>query len=155
MMGNVEKRLQELGIELPKAPNAAGSYVLTRRHGNVLYVSGMLPLRDGKVVYQGPVGEEQTLEQAQEAAALCIINALAAIQAAVGSLDAIEAVLLLQGFVLAPYRYPDSPKVINGASDLLAKVLGSAGQHARAAIAVGGLPLDATVEVQLTVALRG
>ncbi|MDP0501729.1 MAG: RidA family protein [Verrucomicrobiota bacterium JB022] len=154
-MGNVEKRLQELGLELPGVPKAAGSYVLSRRTGNTLYISGMLPVRDGQLTCKGPVLEEKTLEQAQEAAALCVANALAVAQAELGSLDQIEAVLLLQGFVLAPPRFPDSPKVINGASDFLVKVLGDAGKHARAAITVSGLPLDATVEVQLTLAIKG
>ena len=151
---NPETKLQELGLTLPQPPAAAGAYVPAVRTGNLLYLAGTLPMRDGKIVYAGKVGKEFTLEQGAEAAQLCTLNALANAKVALGSLDAIVRVVMVNGFVNGVDGFSDSPKVLNGASEFLLKVLGDAGKHARAAVSVNGLPLGAAVEVQLVLEVR-
>jgi enamine deaminase RidA (YjgF/YER057c/UK114 family) len=151
---NPEKNLQELGLTLPQPPAAAGAYVPAVRTGNLLYLAGTLPMRDGKIVYGGKVGQEINLAQAAEAAQLCTLNALANAKAALGSLDAVVRVVMVNGFVNGIDGFSDSPKVLNGASEFLLKVFGDAGKHARAAVSVNGLPLGAAVEVQIVLEVR-
>ena len=146
---NPEKKLRELGLTLPQPPAAAGAYVPAVRTGNLLYLAGTLPMRDGKIVYAGKVGQEINLVEAAEAAQLCTLNALANAKAALGSLDAVVRVVMVNGFVNGIDGFSDSPKVLNGASEFLLKVFGDAGKHARAAVSVNGLPLGAAVEVQI------
>ncbi len=114
----------------------------------------MLPMMNGQLTHVGQVGREQTVETAAKAAEVCALNTLANIKAAAGSLDAVARIVFVNGFVNAVDGFADSPAVINGASDLLVKVFGDAGRHARAAVAVNGLPRRATVEVQLVVELK-
>ena len=151
---NPESRLAELGLSLPTPPAAAGSYVPAVRTGTLLYCSGTLPILEGKLTHTGQVGREQTVQTAAKAAEACVLNTLANIKATAGSLDAVARVVFVSGFVNAVDGFADSPAVINGASDLLVKVFGEAGRHARAAVAVNGLPRGATVEVQLVVELK-
>lgn len=151
---NPEKNIQELGLTLPQPPAAAGAYVPAVRTGNLLYLAGTLPMRDGKIVYAGKVGQEINLVQAAEAAQLCTLNALANAKAALGSLDAVVRVVMVNGFVNGIDGFSDSPKVLNGASEFLLKVFGDAGKHARAAVSVNGLPLGAAVEVQIVLEVR-
>ena len=151
---NPEVRLAELGLSLPNPPAAAGSYVPTVRTGNLLYCSGTICLWNGQMSHTGQVGREQTVETGALAAEVCALNALANIKAAVGSLDQVARVVFVSGFVNAIEGFADSPAVINGASDLLLKVFGDAGRHARAAVAVNGLPRGSTAEVQLVVELK-
>lgn len=151
---NPEKNIQELGLTLPQPPAAAGAYVPAVRTGNLLYLAGTLPMRDGKIVYGGKVGQEINLVQAAEAAQLCTLNALANAKAALGSLDAVVRVVMVNGFVNGIDGFSDSPKVLNGASEFLLKVFGDAGKHARAAVSVNGLPLGAAVEVQIVLEVR-
>lgn len=150
----VESNLAKLGIQLPPPPQPAGNYVPAVRVGNLLYVSGMLPMADGKVLYQGPVGDECSIEKAQEAAKLCALNILSVILSEAGSWDRVKRLVQLQGFVFGPGGFPDSPKVLNGASDLMVAVLGEKGKHSRAAVTVAGLPLKAAVEIQAIVELQ-
>jgi enamine deaminase RidA (YjgF/YER057c/UK114 family) len=145
-----EARLGELGLTLPDPPAAAGAYVPAVRTGNLLVLAGTLPVRDGKVTHAGKVGRELDIPAAAEGARLCALNALANARAALGSLDAVRRVVMVQGFVNGVDGFPDSPKVLNGCSELLLEVFGEAGRHARAAVSVNGLPLNAAVEVQLT-----
>jgi enamine deaminase RidA (YjgF/YER057c/UK114 family) len=147
---SVSSRLRELGVELPAPPASAGAYVPSVRTGNLLVLAGTLPVRDGKVAYAGKVGRDLDVAAAAEGARLCALNALANAQAALGSLDAIKRVVMVQGFVNGVDGFADSPKVLNGCSEFLVAVLGEAGKHARAAVSVNGLPLNAAVEVQLT-----
>ncbi len=147
---SAESRLRELGLELPAPPPSAGAYVPSVRTGNLLVLAGTLPVRDGKVAYAGKVGRDLDIAAAAEGARLCALNALANAQAALGSLDAIRRVVMVQGFVNGVDGFADSPKVLNGCSEFLVAVLGEAGKHARAAVSVNGLPLNAAVEVQLT-----
>ncbi len=149
-----ETRLAALGLNLPPPPAAAGSYVPAVRTGNLLFCSGTLCTRDGQLTHAGAVGREQTVATAQAAAAVCALNLLANIQAAVGSLDQVARLVCVNGFVNAIDGFADSPAVLNGASDLFVSVFGEAGKHARAAVAVNGLPRNATVEVQAVVELK-
>jgi enamine deaminase RidA (YjgF/YER057c/UK114 family) len=151
---NPESRLAELGLVLPQPPAAAGSYVATVRTGNLLYCAGTLPTIDGKLVCGGQVGREQTVMTGAKAAELCALNTLANIKAALGTLDRVTRIVFVSGYVNAVDGFADSPAVINGASDLFLKVFGEAGRHARAAVAVNGLPRGATAEIQAVVEIR-
>src|SRR3954469_7461099 len=146
---NPEAKLTELGLTLPTPPAAAGSYVASVRTGNLLYCAGTISLLDGKITHLGQVGKEQTVETGKKSAEVCALNTLANIKAAVGSLDQVTRIVFVSGFVNAVDGFTESPAVINGASDLFLKVLGEAGKHARAAVAVNGLPRGTTVEVQV------
>jgi len=142
------QRLADLNIELPAAPAPAGNYVPALRTGNLLYLSGAICLVDGAMSHTGKVGAERDIVYGQDAARVCTLNLLAVAQAQLGDLDKIVRVVQLNGFVNAVPSFPDSPAVINGASDLLVDILGDRGRHTRAAVAVTGLPKDSTVELQ-------
>lgn len=148
---SVEAKLKELGLELPPAPAPAGNYVPTVRTGNLLFVSGALALKNGEVTHAGQVGAEQSVESGYEAARVAALNTLAAIKGELGSFDAVKRLVMVNGFVNATPNFGESPKVINGASDLFAAALGEKGKHARAAVAVAGLPLKSAVELQVVV----
>lgn len=151
---NPEAKLAELGLKLPDAPAAAGSYVPTVRTGNLLYCSGTISAINGRITHAGQVGKEQTVQTGYESAKICALNTLANIKAALGSLDRVSRFVYVGGFVNAVSGFTDSPAVINGASDLFVAVFGDAGKHARAAVAVAGLPKDSTVEVQVVVEVK-
>jgi enamine deaminase RidA (YjgF/YER057c/UK114 family) len=151
---NPESKLAELGLTLPNPPAAAGSYVPTVRTGNLLYCAGTICLLDGKMTHTGQVGKEQTIDTAKKSAEIAALNTLANIKAAVGSLDRVARIVMVNGFVNAVDGFADSPAVINGASDLFVKIFGDAGKHARAAVAVNGLPRGSTTEVQVIVELK-
>lgn len=155
MAMSIENRLTELGVALPAPPAAAGSYVPVVRAGNLLYCAGTLCSRDGRLTHTGPVGRDQTVATAREAARVCVLNTLANLKAATGSLDTVKRIVMVTGYVNAVAGFAGSPAVINGASDLLVEIFGEAGRHARAAVAVTGLPGDATVEVQVIVEAKG
>lgn len=147
---SAEQRLRELGLALPVPPASAGAYVPAVRTGNLLVLAGTLPMRDGKVAFAGKVGRDLDVAAAAEGARLCALNALANAKAALGSLEAVRRVVMVQGFVNGVDGFADSPKVLNGCSEFLLAVFGEAGRHARAAVSVNGLPLNAAVEVQIT-----
>jgi enamine deaminase RidA (YjgF/YER057c/UK114 family) len=151
---NPEARLAELGLSLPNPPAAAGSYVPTVRTGNLLYCAGTICLLNGQMTHTGQVGKEQTVETGSRSAEVCALNTLANIKAAVGSLDRVARIVFVSGFVNAVNGFADSPAVINGASDLFVKIFGEAGKHARAAVAVNGLPRGSTTEVQVVVEIK-
>lgn len=151
---NPEAKLAELGLTLPNPPAAAGSYVPTVRTGNLLFCAGTICMIDGKMTHTGQVGKEHTIESGAKAAEVCALNTLANIKAAVGSLDKVARIVMLNGFVNAVDGFADSPAVINGASDLFLKVFGEAGKHARAAVATNGLPKGTTTEIQVIVELK-
>lgn len=146
---SVQDRLNELGLVLPPAPKPIAAYVPVVRTGNLLVLSGQLPLRNGELVATGPVPSKVTVELAQEAAAQCVLNALAiAADALDGNLNRIKQVVRVGAFVLSDNGFGDQAKVVNGASELLEKLLGAAGKHARASIGVNALPLSASVEIE-------
>jgi enamine deaminase RidA (YjgF/YER057c/UK114 family) len=144
----IEQRLAELGLELPKAAAPAANYVPWTRSGSTVYISGQLPMKDGKVAVGGKLGADVVLEEGQEAAKICALNILAQLKnACEGDLGRVRRCLKLGGFVACEPSFTDHPKVINGASDLMVAILGPVGQHARFAVGVAALPFDAAVEV--------
>ncbi|MEJ2314675.1 MAG: RidA family protein [Nitrospirota bacterium] len=142
------EKLKALGIELPPAPEALGSYVPARRTGNLVFLSGILPLVDGKVLRKGKVGAELTLEEAQREAQKAAINALAIISSYAGGLENVAGCVKVTGYVASAPGFTEQHKVLNAVSDLVAQVFGESGKHARAAVGVGALPLDAPLEVE-------
>lgn len=151
----VEERLRELGIDLPEPPAPAGSYVPARLQGDLLAVSGQLPITPGEPLRAGRCGEDVTVEEGYALARRCALNGLAAARAALGSLDRVAGVVRVGGYVAAPADFTQHPAVINGASDLLVEVFGEAGRHARAAVGVSSLPLGAPVEVEFLFEVAG
>jgi enamine deaminase RidA (YjgF/YER057c/UK114 family) len=149
----IEERLKSLNIVLPSPPKPAGSYVSVTISGKIAYVSGQIPIADGKITHKGKVPVQQPVEEAQKAARLCIINALAQLKSEIGSLDKISRILKVSGFVNSASDFVDQPKVINGASDLLFEIFGEKGKHSRVSIGAASLPLDSTVEIDMTVEL--
>jgi enamine deaminase RidA (YjgF/YER057c/UK114 family) len=143
-------RLQELGIALPGVAAPLASYVPAVRTGNVVYTSGQLPMEAGKLVGTGKVGAEITPEQGKAMARICVLNALAAVDSVAG-IDAVVRVVKVVGFVASAPGFTGQPGVVNGASELLAEVFGETGAHARSAVGVAELPLDAPVEVEMIV----
>lgn len=148
-MGKIADRLKELNIELPQAAAPVANYVGWVRAGNLIFTAGQIPLKDGKPVCTGKVGADVSIEEAEEAARLCAINAIAQAAAALdGDLDRIVRVVKLTGFVNANNDFTQHPQVVNGASGLMVEVFGEAGRHARSAVGSSSLPLDVTVEVE-------
>ena len=146
-----EQRLAELGLTLPPVAAPVAAYVPAVRTGNLVYTSGQLPLVDGALPAAGKVGAEVSPEDAHALARTCALNGLAAVAAEVGDLSRIRRVVKVVGFVASAPGFTGQPKVVNGASELLGEVLGDAGVHARSAVGVAVLPMDAPVEVELIV----
>lgn len=143
-------RLAELGLTLPELVPPIAAYVPAVRSGNHVHVSGQLPIADGELLATGKVGAEVTAEQARQLAAQCALNALAAVDALVG-LDRVVQIVKVTGFVASAEGFTGQPTVLNGASELLGKVFGDAGRHARSAVGVAELPLGAPVEIDMIV----
>ncbi|MEV5593982.1 RidA family protein [Streptomyces sp. NPDC052496] len=150
-MSAVEDRLAELGLKLPQVVPPLASYQPAVRSGAYVHTSGQLPMVDGALPATGKVGAEVSPEQAKELAATCALNALAAVKSVIGDLDKIVRVVKVVGFVASAPDFTGQPGVINGASELLGEVLGDKGVHARSAVGVAVLPIDAPVEVEMQV----
>ena len=144
-------RIKELGITLPEVAKPAGAYVPAMQSGNLVFTAGQIPLVDGKLVATGKVGKEISVEQARDIARICALNALAAVKGVVGDLDRVKKVVKVVGFVASTADFTQQPQVVNGASELLEQILGANGIHARSAVGVAVLPLDAPVEIELIV----
>ena len=149
-MSGTEK-LAELGFELPKVAAPVAAYVPAVVTGNLVFVSGQLPFVDGELPRTGHVGGDVTPDEAKDLARICVLNGLAAIDDAIGSIDRVTRVVKVGGFVASSSGFTGQPAVINGASELLGEVFGDAGRHARAAVGVAELPLSSPVEVDLIV----
>ena len=145
----IEQKLQEMGLSLPELAKPVAAYVPAVRVGNAVYTSGQIPLVKGEVKCKGKLGREFSVEDGYEAAKICALNCLAAAKSVVGDLDKIEKVVKVVGFVNSEAGFTDQPKVVNGASELLGKVFGSAGEHSRSAVGVSELPLGVAVEVEM------
>lgn len=150
-MTAVEEKLAGLGLTLPEVAAPLASYVPAVRTGRYVYTAGQLPLVDGKLGVTGKVGAEVTPEEAKALARTCALNALAAVKSVVGDLDKVVRVVKVVGFVASAPDFTAQPGVVNGASELLGEALGDAGVHARSAVGVAVLPLDAPVEVEIQV----
>jgi enamine deaminase RidA (YjgF/YER057c/UK114 family) len=149
MSGRIEQRLHEIGVTLPAPGQAAGNYVPHVITGNLVYLSGQVPLENGARKFLGKVGKELSAEDGQKAARLCALNLLTRLKAACNDdLDRVVRCVKLTGFVNAAPEFGDHPKVINGASDLMVEVFGDAGRHARSAVGMGSLPFGVAVEVE-------
>ena len=147
----IEEKLNALELNLPEPAAKAGNYVPFVKTGNLLYLSGTLPVMNGAITHEGKVGKEQTIESGKEAARICALNTLTNIKQALGSLDAVKQIVFVGGYVNGVDGFADSPAVINGASDLFVELFGEKGMHSRAAVAVAGLPKNSTVEIQCVV----
>ena len=148
MAGKIDARLKELGIEIKQPAAPVANYVGFVKTGNLVFVSGQVTLKDGKLQYQGKLGADVSLEDGQAAARLCATNIIAQLKAACdGDLDRVQRIVKLGGFVNSTPEFADQPKVINGASDLMVEVFGDKGKHARAAVSAGALPMQVAVEV--------
>ena len=151
MATSPESRLEELGIKLPATPAPAGAYVPATRAGNLVFTAGQLPLEAGELNVRGKVGDTVGVGEAREAARLCAMNALAAASTQTGGVDGISRIVKVTGFVASAPGFNEQPQVINGASEFLGEIFGDAGLHARSAVGVAELPMDAPVEVELVV----
>ena len=147
----IDEKLKSLNIILPNAPKPAGSYIPVVITNNIAYVSGQIPVKDGKVVFSGKVPTQQSIEEAGKAAKLCAINALAQLKASLGNLDKINKIIRVSGFVNSTPEFDQQPKIINSASDLLFNIFGEKGKHTRIAVGVASLPLESTVELDMIV----
>ncbi len=148
---SVEQKLAELGLTLPSVATPAGAYVPAVISGNLVFTAGQIPLVDGTLMATGKVGQEISPEFAKEIAQRCALNGLAAVKSVLGDLSRVKRVVKVVGFVASTPEFTGQPGVINGASELLGHVFGDAGLHARSAVGVASLPLDAPVEVELIV----
>ncbi len=149
MTSPIERRLEELGLNLPEVPAPAGNYLPWVRSGKLLFVSGQVPMVGGRILVAGRLGEDVGLEEGQRAARICALNLLAQAKAALdGDLSGLARCLKLGGFVACTADFTDHPKVINGASDLMVAAMGETGRHARFAVGAPSLPLGAAVEVE-------
>ena len=149
-----DDKLKALGLTLPPAPKPVGSYVAAVRTGNLLFVSGQLPMKDGQLMARGHVPADVSLEEAQACARQAALNALAVVAAEVGGLDKVARIVRIVGHVASSPGFIDQAKVVNGASDLLAEVFGDAGRHSRAALGSAELPLGAPIELEMIVEVK-
>jgi len=157
VVGIIEQRLAELGFVVPDVAPPVAAYVPAVRDGDLVWTSGQLPMVGGVLAATGKVGEGEGLvspQQAQDLARTCALNALAAVKSVIGDLDQVAQVIKVVGFVASDPAFTGQPGVVNGASELLGQVFGDAGVHARSAVGVAVLPLDAPVEVEITVRVR-
>jgi enamine deaminase RidA (YjgF/YER057c/UK114 family) len=148
MSPSIESRLKELGVTLPAAAAPAANYLPYMRTGNLVFTAGQLPLKDGKLAWKGLLGRDLDTATGREAAKLCAVNVLAQAQAAVGDLEKVRRIVKITVFVASTPDFTEQHLVANGASDFLVAVLGENGKHARAAVGMASLPLDAPVEVE-------
>ncbi len=147
----IEEKLRSLNIDLPIPPKPAGSYIPVVVTGNLAFVSGQIPMQDGKVVFTGKVPTEKSIEDAQKAAKMCAINILAQLKANLGSLDKVVKIVRISGFVNSAPDFAEQPKIINAVSDLFFDIFGESGRHSRIAVGVSSLPLNSTVEIDAVV----
>ena len=153
-MALIEKKLEEMGIVLPEAPEPIANYVSVKREGQMLYFSGAGPIKDGKAVMQGKLGKELTVEEGYEAAKMAAINLIAAMKRELGDLDQVDQILKLFGLVASADDFYQQPAVVNGASDLFAEVFGDRGKHARSAMGTNVLPLNRPLEIEIIVKIK-
>lgn len=146
-----ETRIEQLGLTLPAAPKPVANYVPVVRVGDLLFLSGVLPSRDGQLIVTGKVGGDLSAEQGVEAARTAALNALAIVKSEVGSLDCVKRIVKMVGHIASAPGFTDQPQVLNGASDLFVQIFGEAGRHARVAVGAAELPRRAPVEIELIV----
>ena len=146
-----EAKLKELGVTLPDPPKPVANYVPVVRVGDLLFLSGVLPSRDGQLVMTGKLGQDLSIEQGMEASRIAVLNGLSIIRSEAGSLDRVKRIVKMVGHIASAPGFTDQPQVLNGASDLLVSLFGEAGRHARVAVGAAELPRQAPVEIELIV----
>ena len=153
-MGKVEDRLKSFGLVLPELPTPLAAYIPAKKTGQVIFTAGQLPILKGELICKGLLGQDVDVEQAYQAARICTLNALAAIKVVVKDLDQIVQVVRVVGYVASTSTFTQQPAIVNGASELLLEIFGEVGKHARSAVGVASLPLNASVEIELTVEVK-
>ena len=148
-----EQKLTQLGFELPAPPKPVANYVPVVRTGDLLFLSGVLPSRDGQLIMTGKLGQNLSIDQGMEAARVAVLNGLSIIRQEAGSLDRVKRIVKMVGHIASAPGFTDQPQVLNGASDLLVSLFGDAGRHARVAVGAAELPRQAPVEIELIVEL--
>ena len=151
---NAEQRLEKMGVRLPVPPQPVANYLPAVRTGDLLFTSGVLPMRDGRLAFSGQLGKDLTIEQGQKAARQALLNALAVVRQELKGLDHVVRVVKLTGYIASAPGFGEQPTVLNGASDLLISVFDAAGRHARVAVGVGELPLGSPIEIELIVQVK-
>lgn len=150
-MSLIEARLKDLNIDLPEVPKPLAAYIPAKQSGQLIFTAGQLPMVNGELILKGLLGQDVEIEDANKAARICTLNGLAAIKGLIGDLDKIKQIVRVVGYVASVPNFTQQPAVINGASELLLEIFGDKGKHARSAVGMAALPLNASVEVELTV----
>jgi enamine deaminase RidA (YjgF/YER057c/UK114 family) len=150
-MSQVEFKLESMGLKLPEAPKPVAAYIPAKQTGKLVFTAGQLPMVQGELISKGLLGQDVEIEEANKAARICTLNALAAIKGVIGDLDRIRQVVRVVGYVASVPTFTQQPAVVNGASELLLEIFGENGKHARSAVGMAVLPLNASVEIELTV----
>jgi enamine deaminase RidA (YjgF/YER057c/UK114 family) len=150
-MGKVESRINELNISLPEAPKPVAAYIPAKQTGKLVFTAGQLPMVNGEIISKGLLGQDVEIDEANKAARICTLNALAAIKGVIGDLDRIKQIVRVVGYVASVPTFTQQPAIVNGASELLLEIFGENGKHARSAVGMAVLPLNASVEIELTV----
>jgi enamine deaminase RidA (YjgF/YER057c/UK114 family) len=150
----IEEKIRKLGFELPEAPKPVAAYIPAVRAGSLVYTAGQVAIVKGELKYKGKIGKSLKLEDGQKAAEICALNCLAAIKGAIGELNLIKRIVKLTVFVNSADGFTEQPKVANGASELLVEIFGEKGKHARSAVGVDELPLNAAVEIEMIVEVK-
>jgi enamine deaminase RidA (YjgF/YER057c/UK114 family) len=153
-MGKVEARIQDLKLLLPDAPKPVAAYIPAKQTGNLVFTAGQLPMVKGELISKGLLGQDVEVDEANKAARICTLNALAAIKGVIGDLDRIKQIVRVVGYVASVPTFTQQPAVVNGASELLLEIFGDYGKHARSAVGMAVLPLNASVEIELTVEIE-
>jgi enamine deaminase RidA (YjgF/YER057c/UK114 family) len=150
-VANTESRMKEMGLALPEAPKPVAAYIPAKQSGNLVFTAGQLPMVNGELISKGLLGQDVEIDEANKAARICTLNALAAIKGLIGDLDRIKQIVRVVGYVASVPTFTQQPAVVNGASELLLEIFGENGKHARSAVGMAVLPLNASVEIELTV----
>jgi enamine deaminase RidA (YjgF/YER057c/UK114 family) len=150
-MSRIELKLKELGILLPEPAKPVAAYIPAKQTGKLVFTAGQLPMVQGELISKGLLGQDVEIEEANKAARICTLNALAAIKGVIGDLDRIKQIVRVVGYVASVPTFTQQPAVVNGASELLLEIFGENGKHARSAVGMAVLPLNASVEIELTV----
>ena len=153
-MKNVESSIKQLGLELPEVSKPVAAYIPAKQTGNLVFTAGQLPMVNGELISKGLLGQDVEIDEANKAARICTLNALAAIKGVIGDLDRIKQIVRVVGYVASVPTFTQQPAVVNGASELLLEIFGENGKHARSAVGMAVLPLNASVEIELTVEIE-
>ena len=153
-MGKVESRINELKLSIPEVPKPVAAYIPAKQTGNLIFTAGQLPMVNGELISKGLLGQDVEIDEANKAARICTLNALAAIKGVIGDLDRIKQIVRVVGYVASVPTFTQQPAVVNGASELLLEIFGENGKHARSAVGMAALPLNASVEIELTVEIE-